>query len=182
MRIYSQNDLKARFKEFGFQWPSFHIIGVRSKADVPNVFDDNFYLIDKDQMHIYTGTTNPGTDWLTTFLNPKGSAVVVADKQYLDSWTLGLHHGEYPAWVQAKPISVYRDRNKDLKSDEVGIPDIGMFGINWHHANSSTRSKFISKWSAGCQVFDDPKEHFEFMELSRKSGQKFFTGTILKEW
>ncbi len=141
MKLYAQDELKIRFKKFNFQWPKFHLIGIRSLADAINLFDDNFYLINGDLMITYTGTTNPGIDWLTTFLNPSGAAVLADDRQYLDCWQIGLHHNEYPAWTQAKPVSVFRDTNKNLKSEEIGIPEIGMFGINIHHANDSAKSK-----------------------------------------
>jgi len=186
MRSYSEPVLKERFKSLGFIWPVFHLIGIRSKADKPNEFDDLFYLCDnltgkKGSFLQLTGTTNPGTSWLSNVMNLKGCAVLIPG-QYVDCWSLGKHHGKYDAWVQVKPISVFRDNNKDFKSDESGIPDIGLFGINVHRASETAISKFIDKWSAGCQVMNNPKEYDVLIDLSKKSGLRFFTYTLLKEF
>jgi peptidoglycan hydrolase CwlO-like protein len=37
---YSINDLKGQFKVMGYDWPKFHIVAIRSKANAKNQFDD----------------------------------------------------------------------------------------------------------------------------------------------
>lgn len=172
--------LKAIFQTKGYVWPSFHLIGIRSKADKPNEFDDKFYLIDHNEILEYTGTTNPGTHWLQNIMNPLGAAVL-KQGQYFNTWELGLHRGMYKAWVQVKPVTVYRDKNKDGKSDEIGEVYSGIFGINIHRANENAVSKFVDKWSAGCQVMNNPDHYRGFITRSDASGQKYFTYTLLKE-
>lgn len=186
MRSYSEPELRDKFKDLGFQWHAFHLIGIRSKADKPNEFDDLFYLYDNltqepNKYLQFTGTTNPGVSWLTNVMNPKGCAVLTLGQHY-NCWALGKHHGQYEAWVQVKPLSVFRDNNKDLQSDESGIPDIGMFGVNVHRASETNISKVIDRWSAGCQVMNNPSEYNVLIDRSKKSGQKLFTHTVIREF
>lgn len=181
MKKYSYTELEAKFAELGYQWPTLHIVGVRSKANEKNKFDDMIYLINGPMMQIFSGTTNPGTHWLKNLMNPKGCAVLKPG-QYVDSWKLGLHQGKYKALTQAKPITVYRDNNKNDLAEELGKEDTGMFGINIHHANSSAVSSIIDKWSAGCQVLNDPKEFASLLAACEKSGKSAFTYTLLREF
>jgi len=181
MKKYSYTELEAKFAELGYQWPTLHVVGVRSKANEKNKFDDTFYLVNGPMMHVFSGTTNPGTHWLKNLMNPKGCAVLKPG-QYVDSWKLGLHQGKYEALVQAKPITVYRDNNKNDLAEENGKEDTGMFGINIHHANASAVSSIIDKWSAGCQVLNYPKEFATLLAACKASGKKAFTYTLLREF
>ena len=158
------------------------MIGIRSTADKPNEFDDKFYLyIGNGQMFEYTGTTNPGTSWLLKWMNSKGTAVLASDKQYTDTWKLGLHKGA-EAMVQAKTVCVYRDTNKNLKSEEIGVPEWGWFAINIHHANATAISTVINLWSAGCQVFNNPVQHADLINKFKLSGKKTLTYSLLREF
>lgn len=182
MKQYTQKDLVAIMATLGYLWPAFHLIGTRSKEDKPNAFDDFFYLINGKEMRMYTGTTNPGVYWQNNFDPKKEGVAVLKPGQYVDCWTIGLHHGEYEAWKQARPVTVYRDADKDGKSEAIGKMDTGMFGINIHHANEKWTSTVIDKWSAGCQVMNNPAQHKEFISLSKATGQKYFTYTLLEEF
>src|SRR6478609_2752580 len=104
MRIYPREELKARFEALGYKWLPFQLIGVRSKADVPNRFDDSFYLVDetdpaKHKLWFTSCTTNPGLYWMQKVVNAKGAAILKPD-QYIDTWALGKHKGVYEALVQ----------------------------------------------------------------------------------
>lgn len=182
MKQYTQQELKDRFKAKGYIWPQFHLIGTRSKADKPNAFDDIFYLIVGAEMKIYTGTTNPGVYWQTNFDAKKEGVAVLKPGQYIDKWLLGLHRGEYQAWTQALPVTVYRDADKDGKSEVTANEETGIFGINIHQANKKWTSTVIDKWSAGCQVLNNPLQYAEFISLSDETTQKFFTYTLLDEF
>lgn len=181
MKKYSYTELETKFAELGYQWPTFHIVGVRSAANEKNKFDDMIYLFNGPLMQVFSCTTNPGTHWLKNLMNPKGCAVLKPG-QYVDSWKLGLHQGKYKALTQAKPITVYRDNNKNDLAEELGKEDTGMFGINIHHANSSAVSSIIDKWSAGCQVLNDPKQFATLLAACEASGKKAFTYTLLREF
>ena len=40
MKAPTIEELKAQFTELGYKWPTIHIVGIRSKANEPNKFDD----------------------------------------------------------------------------------------------------------------------------------------------
>ena len=117
-------------------------------------------------------------------LNPKGTAILVPG-QYRGCWQIGLHNGKYEALVQKKPVSVYRDGNKDLIYDlDPKKIDKGVFGINIHRSNPYGESATVDNWSAGCQVFASSKDFKEFMELCGKQKAMYgnsFTYTLLDE-
>ena len=181
MKKYSYVELENKFKELGYQWPAMHIIGTRSLANEKNKFDDYIYVVNGPIMHVFTGTTNPGTHWLKNLLNPKGTAVLKPG-QYVDSWKIGMHQGKYKALVQAKPITVYRDGNKNDLAEESKTEQTGLFGINIHRANPSAISSIIDKWSAGCQVLNNPEQFKTLLETCERTGKKLFTYTLLREF
>ena len=114
-------------------------------------------------------------------MNPKGCAVLKPG-QYVDSWKIGMHQGKYKALVQAKPITVYRDGNKNDLAEESSVEQTGLFGINIHRANPSAISTIIDKWSAGCQVLNNPEQFKTLLDTCEKSGRKEFTYTLLREF
>lgn len=177
---YNLQQLKDRFKELKYEWLPFMLIGIRSKADAPDKFDDTLILIEGESIAQYPCTTNPGIYWLQKFANPKGAAVL-KPAQYKNSWHLGLHRGKYQALTQMRPVTVWRDSDKDNKSEK-GIEDTGMFGINIHRSSPSLISTIIGSWSAGCQVFQNPADFNYVIDRCRKSGQGMFTYTLLDEF
>ena len=40
MRQYTIPELRAEFSKHGYQWFPFHIVGIRSRANLANKFDD----------------------------------------------------------------------------------------------------------------------------------------------
>jgi len=186
MKSYLRGELHAQFVKLGYKWLPFHLVGVRSKADIPNSFDDKFYLVNEinptNPVFWETScTTNPGLYWMQKVVNAKGAAVLKPN-QWKECWQLGKHKGVYEALVQCAPVSVYRDNDKDDKAEEQGILDTGLFGINIHRANASAVSKIIDQWSAGCQVLNDPTAYAKLLEACKASGVKKFTYTLLKEF
>lgn len=149
------------------------ILGVRSNADIPNSFDDKFYVFEGETfVMVLTGTTNPGETILKNHykFNPIGAAVVKDNEWYYHLWHYGLHHGKVPALLQlGSKILIYRDGDKDNKSEQVGSVYSGYFGINFHPNNYDLNSKLtkteINGWSAGCQV---PNEITKYAELIKR--------------
>jgi len=181
MKNYTISELKSEFSKNSYSWYNFQIVGIRSKANKPNQFDDLIGVIANDKITWFTGTTNPGTHWLKNLLNPKGTAMLKPG-QYIDSYQLGLHQNKYEAFVQAKPITVYRDGDKDDIAEETKVTETGFFGINIHRANDKLVSKLIDKWSAGCQVLNNPDDFKELLHQAKLSGKKLFTYTLLNEF
>lgn len=179
---YTLKDLQNRFKELGYKWPSgLHLVGIRSKSYIPNTFCDNLYLVNGGQLFVSKGTTRPGSYYLLHLLNPSGTAVLKPG-QYENCWKLGLHRGKYEAWTQIRPVTVFRDKDKDIYAETIGKEESGLFGINIHRSNEFTISKLVDKYSAGCQVFADPKDFNRFITLSKQSENKEFTYTLLEEF
>lgn len=180
MKAPSYRELREVALKKGYQWLPFQLVNIRSIADNPNQFDDLLGIVNNGEVIWHTGTTNPGVHWLKNFLNPKGTAVL-AEGQHLNAWVIGKHKGQQEALVQYAPLPVYRDNNKNDKSEQMGKPIYGQYGINIHRANPNAISKIIDKWSAGCQVRNNPKEHEEFMNLCKNSGVKYFSCILFNE-
>lgn len=180
MKAPSYREVREVALKKGYQWLPFQLVNIRSIADNPNQFDDLLGIVNNGEVIWHTGTTNPGVHWLKNFLNPKGTAVL-AEGQHLNAWVIGKHKGQQEALVQYAPLPVYRDNNKNDKSEQMGKPIYGQYGINIHRANPNVISKIIDKWSAGCQVRNNPKEHEEFMNLCKNSGVKYFSCILFNE-
>ena len=182
MEKYTIKQLKAEFTKKGYAWfKDIHFVGVRSLADLPNQFDDYFGVVIDNNVEWFTCTTNPGTHWLKNLLNPKGAALLKPN-QYVDTWKIGLHQGKYEAFCQAKPVTVYRDKDLNDKAEETAVTETGIFGINIHRANDKMVSKFIDKWSAGCMVLNNPADFKKVLDLAKESKKPLFSLTLLKEF
>jgi hypothetical protein len=165
----------------------YWIVGVRSEEDAPNKYDDKFYLFNGEQfVKVVTGTTNPGTPILQGgFLkyNRVGAAVVKADEVYYDVWKFGLHQGKMPALRQVGNFIVYRDGDKDGKSEEIGAPITGSgYGINFHTCSYLEKvvGENIGGWSAGCQVVNNTEQYYMIINLIKD--QNHVTYCLLKEF
>lgn len=184
---YSDQQLLNRvsgLKSFQGFPKTFWLLAVRSKADVFNKFDDKFYLFHGERfVKVWKGTTNAGVDMLKP-TNSKGEAILKSDEIYYNSHVLGLHRNKVLAYRQHKTLPVFRDKNRDRRTDETGELDYGMFGINIHPASyrkgELTEKDLIGLWSQGCLVFQ-VRAHFDnFMQITNR--QKFLTVCLLKEF
>lgn len=167
---------------------NLNIVGLRSENADPNSFDDQLWVFWKYQnrwtLRKYKITTDPGLTWLQTPGRKEGTAIL-KEGQYKESHRYGKHRGQYDALVQASPVTVVRDFNRDNKLDfSSGKTQTGLFGINIHRANEKVESKFVNKWSAGCQVFANPNEYQEFLKLCRlflAEWGETFTYTLIRQ-
>jgi hypothetical protein len=164
-----------------------NIVGLRSKNTNANSFDDEihvFYRTEKDDWnyHSYKATTDPGTFWLNNPSYSQGTAIL-AQGQYKDAYAIGLHRGKYEALRQVKPVTVIRDYNRDSLLDfNNGTQQTGVFGINIHRAESDGTTKYIDKYSAGCQVFQNAGDFIQFMDLCERHKSLYgntFTYTLI---
>jgi len=164
-----------------------NIVGVRSTNTEANRFDDMLYVFFKDErLHWnyakYKITTDPGTYWLEHPLNVDGTAIL-KEGQYVDTYVLGLHKGQYKALVEAKPVTVIRDYERKALLDFLnGKEETGYFGINIHHAKAKGVTTSVDKWSAGCQVFENAEDFAQFISLCEKHKSYYgnhFTYTLI---
>jgi len=177
-----KNTLKAKKYKIFTRPFELNIIGLRTTSE-PNKFDDTMILFYNDEngktiFKEYPITTDPGTYWLNNPMNVKGTAML-KQGQYINTWSQGLHRNSYKALVQSKPVTVYRDndRNSTFTSDK---EDTGYFGINIHKALSDTNK--VDKFSAGCQVFKKTADFNEFMKATDEHRKRYgnaFTYTLL---
>jgi hypothetical protein len=149
-----------------------NLIGFRSSNREAGVFDDYLFMIFRDNnlnwvIKQYPITTDPGLYYLHNPMRVQGTAILYP-KQHLASFKLGKHKGRYEALIQAKPLTVYRDNNKDDVLDYVA-PEEGWQYINFHKKSRGWDSLIIGKSSAGCQVFQFDKDFYEFMKIVKLS-------------
>ena len=182
MNCYTREQIEAAMASKGYKY--FHdnsnknydvnIIGIRNsetKGRVTNAFDDTLtisYKIDGEwQYHEFNCTTDPGSHWVENILNEKGVAILKPN-QYRGSHKLRLHQGKYLALGQKKPVTVYRDNDRDNNYDlNESKTDTGLFGINIHRATGRAggKSTRVDKWSAGCQVIADNDDWHTFLDI-----------------
>lgn len=164
-----------------------NIIGIRTESIEEEKFNDwltVFYLFDGSWNYFaFPATTDPGTFYRKNPLNVKGTAVLKPG-QYRSVYKIGRHK-HYKALQQIGDMTVYRDANRDTKLDTTGVEeDTGLHAINIHRSNADRASTVVGKWSAGCQVFQDPDHFLFFLELCSRGGEKFgnkFSYTLLEE-
>lgn len=164
---------------------NLNIIGVRTRHNGTNKFDDELHVVYKDHRGAWVDlsfpcTTDPGLYYLQQPMNVNGTAILKPG-QYRGSHKIGLHRGRYAALVQARPVSVYRDRNRDAVLDmEADTVRSGNYGINIHHAGAD--SKLVDRWSAGCTVVANLQDWEIFMAIVRRSADMYgerFTYTLI---
>lgn len=163
-----------------------NIVGIRASDAKQNSFDDLicvFYRDDKKdwQYKCYPATTDPGTYYLNNPINPFGTAAL-KEGQYVDAYAQGMHRGQYKALVQVKPVTVYRDLDRNSVFDFGTKTTTGLYGINIHKAGKN--SEVVHNWSAGCQVFkksDDFSDFIKLTDLHREKHGNKFTYTLLDE-
>lgn len=166
------------------------LFGVRNPSREAGLFDDALGCCWTEgdgywRCEWWPGTTDPGVDWLENPGKAAGTAIL-KEGQYLDSWELGLHRGQYEALRQCKPVLVYRDSNRDRTLDlsENTVVE-GLYGINLHAATRRAGgvSTEVGKWSAGCQVHASEAGFTRMMELAhlqvQHTGRKTFSYTLL---
>jgi hypothetical protein len=185
---------KKNYKVFERPY-ELNIVGIRANTTKADKFDDLIYVFWKDskkkwQGKAYPATTDPGTYWLKNPMHPKGSAIL-KEGQYIDTWIKRLHpstnkgYGQYMALGEEKPVTVYRDYDRNAILDFYnGNEHTGNFGINIHRASVNGDNKTIKRNSAGCQVFQNANDFAEFMKMVDKQKDLYgnkFTYTLIDE-
>lgn len=189
-------DFKKLFANKGYAFftngtYNVNIIGVRSNQGnkVTNLYDDYLVLDYNDEdghkRKIWNITTEAGAKLMKNPSNAKGTAILVPG-QYRGTYAVDLHRGKYKALCQRLgAVKVYRDNNKDMMYDlNPEKIDTGWFGINIHRSDANMTRTTIDGYSAGCQVFNNPRDFDEFMRIIEKSKAKFgnkFTYTLINE-
>jgi hypothetical protein len=135
----------------------------------------------------WLATTEPGKYWTYNPYNGYAAARIQIN-QFKSTWRIGIHKGPsagsvaHKALIQARPITVHRDVNRDGKRTRDQIQR-GNFAINQHRGFGGNKN--IDRQSAGCLVGWRPAGHTEFMAILeedaryQRNPQYLFTTTII---
>jgi len=178
------------FKVFRNGDYNLNIIGERNISERrAGLFDDKIYIVFKKDGVWQQWTTNITTDPGRYYLEKEdyredGVAILVHPQQCRGAYKIGPHgRTRYTALRQHKPVKIWRDNNKDSWLDFDSDVYEGIFYINIHRASTNPNgTKYVSVWSAGCQVFDNIHDFEVFMELCYKSATIYgdtFTYTLV---
>lgn len=170
VRSYTDIELLTRVKQLvNFQYipQDIWILGVRSKDDLTDTFDDKFYVYRGEQFLMVTsGTTNKGL---------KGTAVMMADTWNYDAYKYGLHRGKMKALRQVKSIPYYRDLDMNGKTDTYGKIYTDIIMMNFHGSTYIEGSKKvitkIGGWSEGCQVCNVNADYEKIIALVKNQSR-----------
>ena len=167
---------------------NLNIIGIRCDKPITNKFNDLMVVAWKYKgkwtIKQYPITTLAGLKWMEVPMNQRG-CVILKEGRYSRTWKIALHRNSYQALCQRKPVSVYRDNNRDAKYDMIeSSVQTGLFGINIHRASKYNVLPRVDRNSAGCQVFQSPHHYKEFMDICKASKRiwgDYFTYTLINE-
>jgi hypothetical protein len=142
-------------------------------GEAPNLYNDTLVVFGP-QWGLFRATVDPGSYYTEKPLSAHGCAHL---KDGVWRYKIGTHRGHW-ALVQAAPVEVWRDRDRDHRGPEPGDKEeTGYFGINIHAGASRLT---VDQWSAGCQVLQSPwtgAPWLEFGKLIRRAdadGQETF--------
>lgn len=133
---------------------------IRLDQNLTNTFDDICVRYNNGKIdNIVPCTTTAGNYYIYNPLTSGGitGTAIAKEQQVLDSHKFVSSPNWKSLWLgapyfqQVKPITIYRDSNKDTKIDKINI-QTGLFGINFHRGGLGS---IIDRWSAGCQVTPD---------------------------
>jgi len=169
-----------------------NLIGVRAHEIVSSdLFVDTMFISWKSgeswETRSYPITTKPGRYVLENPKHPGGHGAsgnrtaILKPGQY-SSWQVWDHHGHVALGQLAGPVTIYLDNTADstVHAEQHSSPsptESGWYGINIHRSHSPRIGKArdltynkkgtppYGSWSEGCQVFSDPAQFTEFMQI-----------------
>lgn len=118
-------------------------------------------------------TCEPG---LKATLDPKsgklGGVARIAIGSHKEKWRMGFHKGDpkHPALVQAAPITVFRDANRDGKRTG-DVITANVVGLNQHGTRRGIPPTIVGGYSYGCLVGQVWGAHMTFIGLLAKDIQ-----------
>lgn len=136
------NDRKYRIQEKALIW-------IRTDNELTNTFDDFVVLLIGKQIKLIKKATTTAGDYY--IFNPLTSGGITGTAVTTIQQAVSSHRFEkdflgLPYFRQQKPITIFRDWNKDRKIDQIKTT-FGMYGIHLHHMGLGN---LIGNWSAGC--------------------------------
>jgi hypothetical protein len=167
-------------------------VDLTQNADLPDQWNDTIAIIQFVEgkptfTHLAQGTSEPGlSSTMSKHAARLGGVARIAIGWHKDKWRIGFHqkNSHHPALVQAAPITVHRDRNRDGKRIADPIT-MDVQGLNWHSTRPNLKPVRVGGFSAGCIVGRDWNLHIDFIVKCRAMqlmhGNDLFSGTVV-DW
>lgn len=175
--------MKRIYLENGGIWDkSLNIFGIRNTENVNlDRFNDTIVLFYKGNFYKYNATVDPSLYWSKPENRKKGGmdkggAAHLILGYHKNIWKIGRHRNKYKALVQNASVTLWRDKNANMKHDYNDYFQTGKFGINLHHAYNA---KKIGIHGAGCQVIQKRKEFDSFLKMIIESKKKTFSYLLI---
>jgi len=131
-----------------------------------------------DEIHFYRGTTDPGKYYTVNPITYKGvtGGAHLKFGYHHNIWMVGMHAEgtdfAHEALVQyGNAITIIRDIDRDGIGEDTEPTQTGYFGINFHRAHPSIIVENVGRYSAGCQVVQNPASHKAAMDLIKGSNK-----------
>jgi len=175
---------------------SLNLGAIRNKNSQSDKFDDLGWCAWREnnvpQIAFFWLTTDPGKYWLQNPMKDEGCAIMVPG-QYKEVYGVGLHNGKYQCFKQLGNMSYVRDNNKDTILDFSLYRDPekrkkslfwANISSNFHRASEFHNVPIIGRYSAACQVVQNPQTFKKLIELRDKSvlaGYTRFDYTLFEE-
>lgn len=156
------------FKGKGITPDEITLIGIRqSKGLNDDIINDYIGYVTSNSIKIVPGTTEPGVYWTKDKAERNKSGTFHLSLGYHEKiWCIGTHKG-YEALVNdyryCKPTRGWRDKDYDFTRDPSDVEVCDYFGINFHRMHPIQIVNKIGKYSAGCQVIQNPKDFADIL-------------------
>lgn len=170
---------------------NLNIVGIRASDPEPGTFNDTLTVFQRFQgsweISYYPITTDPSLYYLRHPVSSAGAAIL-KEGQYKGAYKLDIHNrgldtGHLALCQRLKPVTVYRDSNRDEKLNLIERKtQTGMFNINIHRTSEDYIQR--QRFSAGCQVFAEQRQFADFIRICQAGQKAFgnkFTYTLLHE-
>lgn len=178
-------NLKEYFIKNNLPVSNFNLIGIRDEEGIKaDIINDQLGFFTEDELFLCPGTTDPGVYWTTSSERNKSGTFHLLEGFHENIWTFGRHKG-YDALVNdyryCKPTKGWRDSDYNFTRSQKDIVVCDYFGVNFHRMDKNIIAKLIGKYSAGCQVVQNPKDFDYILQKAKESGQKTFNYMLFKK-
>ena len=159
--------------------PGTEFVWIRTDQTFDNKFADIVVRFNKGKADmVLPCSTTAGDFYVFNPLTVGGitGVAVAAEQQIIESHKFVTSKTWKSLWLgapyfqQVRPITIYRDGNKNKNLDK-SITQFGLYGINFHRGGIGS---LVDRWSAGCQVVPD-KHWFEAIKIFTNGQSTNFT-------
>lgn len=141
--------INTSFAKNKYRMLSKHLVWIRTDNQLTNTFDDFVVLMIYNEIElVFKATTTAGDFYIFNPVTSGGitGTAITAPQQAVQSHQFLKSFLGMPYFRQMRPITIYRDWNKDRNIDTMKTT-FGLYGIHLHHMGMGN---LINNWSAGC--------------------------------